>query len=249
MNTKSIRNFLLATFASFAVVFAVGCVPGAFEEESCDPAEDEECICEDFDGDVCDDPNDFGCSCTLPFEDDEFEDDFEDEENTSNDENEGTRDEETGMSYRFVLIEDLTDPVAGEAPGSDIDAISIVRPNGAEHYATSLEDYNVGNGSFLDPTELLGAPDSNCEKQGFVSLGGAQSGGYVMVSFGTSTEDITINNGDSIKVHELGRTLCPSSSYDDDPYQVGVSVSTELGTFVEIGTGGEGRNVIPVTGL
>jgi hypothetical protein len=60
--------------------------------------------------------------------------------------------------------------------------------------------------------------------------------------------DVTIANGDSIRVYEIGATQC-NGSFDDDPYRVAVSVSDNLGTFVEVGRGGVGTVNIPVSGL
>lgn len=151
-------------------------------------------------------------------------------------------------AHRFVMIEDLTNPVAGDSPGADLDAVSIIK-GGDEFFAQSVEDASVdtpGN-LFDDPSDILGAPDAGCQVQNFVSLGGSANGGYIIVSMGDGQRDVSIDNGDSVKVYEIGAFLC--NRFDDDPYQVSVSVSTDLGSFVEIGEGGAGGNVIPVTGL
>jgi hypothetical protein len=64
----------------------------------------------------------------------------------------------------------------------------------------------------------------------------------VVVGFGNEA----IENGDTIKVYEVGATLC--GRFDDDPFRVSVGVSTDLGTFVEQGEG-HGQIEFPVSGL
>lgn len=236
------RNLILAAALSLSFT-AMACEPIGGSQD-CDP-EEENCICTYEGGEVCEDPDDLDCACTL-IEDADNDGIPDDEDQTPDGENP----DEDKVKARFVLIEDLTDPIGGDAPGADIDAISVIK-NEAEYFATAVEDQHLGGqrNAYLDIQEVLGAPDSECEKKNFASLGGARAGGYVVVSFGTANQDVTISNGDSIRVHEIGRTLCPNTSYDDDPYRVSVSVSTDLGTFHEIGTGGEGKNTVPVTGL
>lgn len=150
--------------------------------------------------------------------------------------------------YAFVLIEDLTDPVAGDSPGADLDAVSVTI-DGVEHFATTVEDFNLGytNNDYLNVNEVLGAPDSGCTKQNFVSLGGAQASGYIIVGFANEETDAFFTSGDSVTVYELGPTTCPSqANWDDDPYSVGVSISTDRGSFTEIGYGGMGNNTLIV---
>jgi hypothetical protein len=150
-------------------------------------------------------------------------------------------------------LEDNTDPVAGEFPGNDVDAISVIKAGGGEVFATRVVDANIGdpngNNSATDPTQMVGAPDANCQAQSgkFTALGGSAAGGYAIVEFGTTGVDVTIENGDSIKIYELGRTLC--GMFDDDAGTVGVSTSSDLGTFIEIGSTGTGQYTIPVAGL
>jgi hypothetical protein len=81
----------------------------------------------------------------------------------------------------------------------------------------------------------------------FTALGGKDEGGYVIVEFSTPALDVTITNGNSIRIYELGATLC--GMFDDDPSTVSVSTSSDLGTFINIGTAGEGNYTIPVAGL
>ncbi len=240
--TDTMRAMVMMLVAAGLSVAMVACLPGSNSSEDCDPETDDMCVCETDEGEVCDDINDLDCYCSSTMLDEDG-DGFPDEDLDPDDDL-----EPEPASKRFVLIEDMTPRVAGNAPGADLDAISVVKRNGGEFFATALEDFEIGMGENLysNPEEVLGAPDSDCEKKSFVSLGGAEAGGYVMVSFATSSQDVTVEAGDSIKIYELGSTLCPSTNYDDDPYNVSVSVSTDLGTFVEVGAGGEGRNVIPI---
>lgn len=240
MNQTLHKLMMMSLLAASVGALAAGCVPPGDSSAglvSCDPEESDLCVCETDEGEACDDPDDLDCSCTMPAPDQE----------------EGDEEQEPApaQAARFVMIEDMTPRVAGDAPGADLDAVGLLKASGGEHFATAIEDFKLGgaNNEYANPSELLGAPDARCQKSGFVSLGGQQAGGYVIVSFGTDNNDLTIQNGDSIKVYELGGTLCPGSGYDDDPYSVSVSVSTDLGTFQEIGQGGEGRNILPVRGL
>ena len=233
------RNLILIALCTAALI-ASACQPPETPDD-CDPTQDD-CVCTYEDGQACEDPGDLDCACTII--------DPQGIDPSTEVDPEDTDPEEQSLSFRYVLVEDLTDPIGGDAPGADIDAIAVVK-NDAAFYATAIEDSNLGGNSnaFLDPGQLLGAPDAGCEKKNFTSLGGARAGGYVIVSFATPQRDVTIDNGDTIEVFELGRTLCPNTRYDDDPYRVSVSVSDELGTFQEIGIGGEGQNSVTVTGL
>jgi hypothetical protein len=147
-------------------------------------------------------------------------------------------------------VEDQTPRVSGRSPGADVDAIGLRKSNGGELFASSVEDSRIGNpgsNEFADVSALLGPPDSNCEVRNFTALGGQAEGGYVIVSFGDGDADAVIEDGDTLRVYEVGATLC--GRYDDDPYRVSVSVSTALGDFIELGDGGNGSNDVPVRGL
>ncbi|MEO1273215.1 MAG: thrombospondin type 3 repeat-containing protein, partial [Myxococcota bacterium] len=112
----------------------------------------------------------------------------------------------------FVLIEDTTEEAIGSSPGTDIDAIGIVKASGTTHWASSVEDFNIANGDgtneFINTAELLGAPDSDCAVRNFTALGGSKEGGRVIVSFASTDFDGSIENGDRIRVVELGETEC-----------------------------------------
>ncbi len=151
-------------------------------------------------------------------------------------------------AFGYVLIEDQTPNASGNSPGADVDAVSILK-GGDEFFASNVEDFNIDHPDnlFNDPTQILGPPDAQCQVQNFLSLGGSQIGGYVIVSFERGGQSVGVENGDSIKVYEIGALLC--GRFDDDPYSVSVSASTDQGSFIELGQGGAGSNTIPVSGL
>ena len=165
--------------------------------------------------------------------------------NTNNGANNDNND--APLVYAAVLIEDFSLPEPGdEAPGVDIDAICIDR-DGEELCAENAEDFDIlGNdNNFTDVRLALGPPDSGCEAENFVSLGGM--GGYIVVSFG----EMSIESGDEIVVFELGPSLCPEQSeWVDDEYDVSLSVSVtcngDADCFEFIGSGGPGQNVFVV---
>ena len=158
--------------------------------------------------------------------------------------------------YRFVLIEDQTDPVDGEYPGTDLDAIGLLKAE-TETFATVVEgaDVPVEGNSAADTNGVLGAPDFDCadgaaiDPTTFTALGGKAAGGYVIVSFGTDAEDITLENGDSLKIYEVGKAC--NARYEDDEYSVTLSTGNEIDSFTEQGTLGEGSGnaTIEITGL
>ncbi|MBH25208.1 MAG: hypothetical protein CMH57_12290 [Myxococcales bacterium] len=148
----------------------------------------------------------------------------------------------------FVLIEDATDDVSGSSPGVDIDAIGVQKLNGGMWWATSTDDFNIVNSGntneFINTSELLGAPDAECQIRNFTALGGAKGNGRVTVSFASTNFSGDIENGDRIRVVELGQTEC--GQYQDEPYVV--SVSSDMDLFIEIGRA-SGSSDIVVSGL
>ena len=252
---SKLRLLSLLFVAALLSITAAAC--GDLEEDECDPASDANCVCTTEAGTVVTDceegstADDTECSCSLV--------DANNPNNNPNNNppppNNNPNNNTPVPSYRFVLIEDLTDPVAGETPGADVDAIELIKVGGGGGFATFLEDFNIagGNNTHADPTQMLGAPDADCvaASPAFTAMGGAAANGYVIVSFGSETTDVSIENGDSIKVYELGATLC--NKFDNDPYQVSVGVGNTLGSFTEsgkiIGTGGMGSNEVTVSGL
>jgi len=152
-----------------------------------------------------------------------------------------------GESYRYVLLEDLSEDVAaGDTPGADIDGVAIERFGNDVAYATTVEDYDIGgaNNAYADPNELLGPPDSGCTKANLTALGGAPNGGWVILGFG----DEVIEHGDYIVVYELGPTVCPNQpTWHDDEVAVSISVSSHRnGDWVLLGSTGTGQNVVVV---
>lgn len=253
---KNLRLMMFAILSSFLTI-SVAC--GDLGED-CDPTVDDGCVCTlDEDGtDVGDDCVDgttedgSGCTCTLDEEDPQPE--------------VGQPDPEPGqpdatpevVAFRFVLVEDQTGNPSGDFPGADIDAISVIKASGDEFFAESFEedtDIDCSGNLACDASALLGAPDvvDNGECFGGGAPDGsdftALNGGFVIVQFSSVTNgEVAIENGDDIHVFEVGATEC--GRFDDDPFDVSVSTSDDVtGVFVELGRGGEGSNIIPVTGL
>ncbi len=138
--------------------------------------------------------------------------------------------------HQYILVEDRTEPVGGRAPGADIDAISVRRAHATqEYFATQIEDAHIGvhGNDFTDPSLALGPPDANCTPENFVALGGAAAGGYLTVSFHLPGEPVGLQTGDTLTIYELGHSLC--GRYEDDPFRVSISTSTERESFVEQG--------------
>ncbi len=162
--------------------------------------------------------------------------------------------------FRFVLVEDLAENLTGDFPGADIDAISVVKANGEELFAQSFEEdtnINCEGNLACDANGLLGAPDAVDPATGTCFGGGAPDGltftalnaGFVVVQFSSVADgDVTIENGDSIHVYEVGAAEC--GRFDDDAFLVSIAVSDAInGDFKEMGEGGRGSNIVPVTGL
>lgn len=251
------NRWMLLALLTGGLTMAMAC--GDLEGEDCDPAESDTCVCTDETDTTCDPETydgDGECTCTDSAannaENNSNNADPNNSDPNNSDPNNSTNNS-TAPAYRFVLLEDNTDPVAGEFPGNDVDAISVIKAGGAEVFATRVVDANIGdpngNNSATDPTQMVGAPDAACQAQSgkFTALGGSAAGGYAIVEFGTTGVDVTIENGDSIKIYELGRTLC--GMFDDDAGTVGVSTSSDLGSFIEIGSTGTGNYTILVGGL
>jgi len=157
----------------------------------------------------------------------------------------------TPGAYRYVILEDDTETVSGDFPGADVDAISVTKGDDAvEYFATTVEDFNIGaldSNTAIDTEQLLGPSDADCTADSgkFTALGGSADDSYVIVGFSTEDEEVTFDSGDTIKIYELGSTLC--NMFDDDPYTVSVSASDDRGNAVSVGTQSEGVNafVIP----
>jgi hypothetical protein len=253
-------RFLLLGLLTAGLTFAVAC--GDLEEDCSEGEINDDnatCMCTDDTGATCDPDEDEECSCAFVGGDATNNDTNNATNNdtnnatnnaTNNDTNNDVNNVATN-TYRFVLVEDETVNTSGRSPGADLDAIEVVKNGGGSFYATAVEDITFGpddGNEALTQENILGAPDDNCAGSDAtgVALGGV--GGYVIVSFGTDAQDVTIENGDSIRVHEIGSTSCPGQ-FDDDPYSVSVSVSTSLGDFIEIATDVNGDGAVSVSGL
>ncbi len=230
------RCTLYAVLLAGASGFLLGCPDN---EGSCDPDTTKDCHCFDrsdyFEIERCEDSFSGRCICYI---DPNFE-----ERNTSPQPSFDPQPVvsptpvDPFVSYRYLLIEDLTFPVGGEFPGLDLDFVELTKFDGTVHYVSSVVDFNVGieSNSAIDPSQIIGAPDANCDPQSgaFLSLGGLDENGYIMVSFG-DFEEVPLENGDVIIVGEIGATLC-GGMFDDDIGSVSISVGTDLGSFITVG--------------
>jgi hypothetical protein len=262
MNNFEVDNHTLLAICVLTTCFALTACSDLLTD--CDPEFDEGCICtldDDQSIDVTEDcingetSDEEFCTCAL-------------ENNLGGDpeagpgggeEEEEEEEEENTPSFRFVMVEDLTVNRGGDFPGADVDAVSIIKSSGDEIFASAFSaetDVDCTANLACDPSSILGAPDAvvggncfdgrigNVDPTTFTAL----NGGFAVLQFGSESRDATIENGDDIRVYEIGATQC-SGSFDDDPYSVAVSVSDDLGSFVEMGTGGQGVVTIPISGL
>ena len=255
---KNLRLIMFAILSSF-LTFSVAC--GDLGED-CDPTVDDGCVCTlDEDGsdvgeDCIDGTTEDGSGCTCTLDEDDPQPAPEPEPDVEAD---VQPDPTPAVAFRFIMVEDQTGNPSGDFPGADVDAISVIKASGDEFFAESFEeDTDIscdGPNLACDASALLGAPDvvdgGDCFGGGapdgsdFTAL----NGGFVIVQFSSVTNgDVAIENGDDIHVFEVGATEC--GRFDNDPFDVSVSTSDDVtGVFVELGRGGEGNNIIPVTGL
>ena len=258
MNARNILVLLVSTVVFGAVLS--GC---SDLNDDCDPEFDEGCVCtldDDPNIDVSDecingetDDQEF-CTCAL--DEDSDEGDLADNNNDNDIDGDGVDDR---SSFRFVMVEDLTRNRGGDFPGADVDAISVIKASGDEFFATSFSadtDVDCAGNLACDPSALLGAPDAVRGGSCFNGTVGsvdpttftALNGGFAVVQFSEGARDVSVANGDRLRVYEIGATQC-NGAFDDDPYRVAVSISDDLGAFIEVGTGGQGVITIPVSGL
>lgn len=156
------------------------------------------------------------------------------------DSGEGEGEGEGGPAYRYILIEDLTEPVAGEYPGAELDAVSLVKPDGTRYLETVVDAFDhttlipqAQPNMAADPHAALGPPDAQCSVEfndRFYSMGG--SGSFLIATVG---DDVSIDIGDKLIVHVFGFTECGLLS--DGDYEVSVSSSPDLSSFVPLGVG------------
>jgi hypothetical protein len=160
LKMKIERNTLLIGLVLMMSLFAAACDLDA--ESSCDPELDEGCICtldDDDNIDVTDECVDGETEdlelCTCFFEEDE------DDPNNPNPDSEPDNNPDNAGNFRFVMVEDQTVNRGGDYPGADVDAISILKASGGEHFASSISaetDIDCTDNSACDPGNLLGAP-------------------------------------------------------------------------------------------
>jgi hypothetical protein len=197
-------------------------------------------------GEVCNDDGDVGvCEMAVCLSDDDCGDGQ-------------VCDVDTGVcedvTFRFVMVEDNVQNPSGETPGSDIDAISLIKVDGRELFASDVEasaEIVCEDNTACDPNAVKGAPDAINVETGECFGGGpvdptlftSLNGGNVIVSFGGEV----IENGDAIHVFEIGRTEC--GRFDDDAYGVSISATDDFtGNVVQLGTAAE-INIVEVSGL
>ena len=257
MTTRNYRFFLMMGLMG-GLSLAMACSDPSEDPVDCDPA-DANCVCTlDEDDSVTDDcvdglsgDEDAACSCEL------IEEPEPEAEAEPQPEPEG---EPEVPAFRFVLVEDLVVNPSGDFPGADVDAIGLIKSTGEEHFAQAFEedtDIDCEGNLACDANSLLGAPDAVDPATGTCFGGGAPDGstftalnaGFVIVQFSSvAAGDVTIENGDSVHVYEVGRTEC--GRFDDDAFRVSVSVADDVtGDFKEMGEGGRGSNIVPVSGL
>lgn len=133
--------------------------------------------------------------------------------------------------WHQVQIEDMSEIIDDDAyPGVAIDAIELVTEDGQRHFATAVEDFNLGGGVALDTLQTLGPPDADCEERsGFVSMGGREAGGYIIVSFGDLDQDslVAFSKGATITVHTANTTCGADSANPNARYTAGVRISSD----------------------
>lgn len=168
------------------------------------------------------------------------------------------------LDYFWVRVDDLSTDVDDEDPGSDIDAVGLVKGGTyswlqagvAGMFASDDRDATVS----MDFANAEGAPNAftgwesgdttNCSvaSAGFASLGG--SGGYLIGRFADAIEA-----GDELVVYEVGNCHGPGTSGTGDyqaaaePVKLSVSVSNVVdGTWTTVSdnlAGGVSRVTVP----
>lgn len=133
----------------------------------------------------------------------------------------------------YVRLDDKSNQsLRTDYPGSDIDAIEIVRSGKVVGTAIAVVDAHLLDGApgntntFKDLSQLLGTANYDVATQkNYVSLGG--SGGYVIVKL-----SVPLEPGDIIRVHEIGAGTGGSA----EPCTVAIGRG-EAGPFQLLGEG------------
>jgi hypothetical protein len=133
----------------------------------------------------------------------------------------------------YIRLDDKSNQsLRTDYPGSDIDAIEIVRNGKVVGAAIAVVDAHLLDGApgntntFKDPSQLLGTANYDvATRKNYVSLGG--SGGYVIVKL-----SLPLESGDVVRVHEIGAGTGGSA----EPCTVAIGRS-EAGPFQLLGEG------------
>jgi hypothetical protein len=133
----------------------------------------------------------------------------------------------------YVRLDDKSSQsLSTDYPGSDIDAIEIVRNGKVVGTATAVVDSQLLDGApgntnkFKDLKELLGIANYDAEnRDNYVALGG--KGAYVIVKM-----SVPLQPGDTVRVHEIGAGTGGSA----EPCSVAIG-RNESGPFRVIGKG------------
>jgi len=160
----------------------------------------------------------------------------------------------------------LTGDCGGGNPGADIDAVVLIRPDGTEFYALSVEEDSDVLGQVChandkdDVNSVLGQPDacakengSGCGDNGYPEnyncecAGGSSewagyfslNGGAIIVSFENDTELLC---GDKVIVYEMYNPEFPGS---EETYEV--ALGTEAGSFLNQTSFSAGTVTLDVT--
>lgn len=244
--------------AAIAVLILTGCGDDD-HDDTCMPGRDLNCVCardvDPFDVTSCEDgrtPDGDPCSCEViqPSTCGDGQCDATEDADGCPADCE-TPDDPEPDGHRFLMLVDGTTDVASEYPGADIDAIELIKSDGARIFATTVEDANIpaANNAFADPSQVVGPTDAACnpDSAAFASLGGADAGAYVTVSFGPTTDRSSIQNGDTIRLYELSNDNC--GDFGDDVSTVTVALVDGMNFFAELGELGPGEDELIVQGL
>jgi hypothetical protein len=123
------------------------------------------------------------------------------------------------LIFRYVRLQQLSNPEGGAHPGADIDALVVIKPDGSMSYAQSV----ISVADAINASDALGAPDEppDCLVADYASLG--ERGGYIVFAFGAPIDAAGIEVGDTIIVYEVTAADCPASG--DDIIEVTISIA------------------------
>lgn len=208
----TLADRLLALALTGAVVsLTVGC-----ELEECDPDA----------GEVCDDPDAGNTDTNTP------------DTNTPDTNNPDTPPPPPPQTFRYIYVLDLGTRQSGQHPGSDIDAIEVVR-GGRSFFATAVTDWTTLTtpNAAADQNQLIGRPNQvsgspGCNVQANPSHWFSLAGGFAVVDMGVEG---AVRDGDQVIVYE-----CPGVD-DEFSVSIGSAARVDGGEFFEIISSGSGR--------